>query len=172
MSRRFKKEGDVSKESLPKERNRACGQTQREDRGQRIRRSRFLTASHGQVEAYLGNIAVAGDENDRDLNSRLGQFALHIQNSGKSSVIVRTAGLEEYLRKPQSATRQLLQLDQKSACGVEIAVVWNSLNLFVTHLTLNAGSTRFRGDYAPKQIDTEPDVNNEVRVINIGGIPR
>ena len=62
--------------------------------------------------------------------------------------------------------------DQKSACGVEIAVVWNSLNLFVTHLTLNARSTRFRGDYAPKQIDTEPDVNNEVRVINIGGIPR
>ena len=89
-----------------------------------------------------------------------------------ASVIVRTAGLEEYLRKPQSATRQLLQLDQKSACGVEIAVVWNSLNLFVTHLTLNARSTRFRGDYAPKQIDTEPDVNNEVRVINIGGIPR
>lgn len=31
---------------------------------------------------------------------------------------------------------------------------------------------KLRGDYAPKQIDTEPDVNNEVRVINIGGIPR
>jgi len=31
---------------------------------------------------------------------------------------------------------------------------------------------RLRGDYAPKPIDTEPDVNNEVRVINIGGIPR
>src|SRR6516165_4774293 len=148
MSRRFKKEGDVSKESLPKERNRACGQTQREGRGQRIRRSRFLTASHGQVEAYLGNIAVAGDENDRDLNSRLGQFALHIQNSGKSSVIVRTAGLEEYLRKPQSATRQLLQLDQKSACGVEIAVVWNSLNLFVTHLM--QGERRHRSSRSQK----------------------
>ena len=31
---------------------------------------------------------------------------------------------------------------------------------------------RLRGDYAPKQIDTEPDVSDEVTVINIGGIPR
>jgi hypothetical protein len=31
---------------------------------------------------------------------------------------------------------------------------------------------KLRGAYAPKQIDTEPDVNNEVAVINIGGIPR
>lgn len=31
---------------------------------------------------------------------------------------------------------------------------------------------RLRGDYAPKQIDTEPDISDEVTVINIGGIPR
>ena len=31
---------------------------------------------------------------------------------------------------------------------------------------------RLRGDYAPKHIDTEPDVSDEVTVINIGGIPR
>ena len=31
---------------------------------------------------------------------------------------------------------------------------------------------RLRGDYAPKQIDTEPDVSDEVTVINFGEFPR